>query len=328
MTAASTSGWSSNASSARTAASTSTSSAPADRSTAAPNPHHDLFEIERAVERHYRKRRISPRVRRHGALGHGRSRRRPSRAQRLLKQQLEQQRDELDTREENLIELAAGGTLAVEKVRAKIYQVQAERDRILEQLTHVDIDLTAGDRAINEQLELLVNAADLYMSADNEYRRRLNQLLYRAIYIESRPESDDIVEVALNDPPYDALFAGQDAFEALQARRDLDEIEQAYQRALTRYQTFETKEAVPADRLFHSQILAPYWTAALLAIFAGTVSNTVHLVDPGGGFEPPPTFSLRTRRATNCAMGPSRERLYHPSRGGGSDHFTRSGDDV
>lgn len=41
------------------------------------------------------------------------------------------------------------------------------------------------------------------------------------------------------------------------------------------------------------------------------------LVDPGG-FEPP-TFSLRTRRATNCAMGPSRQRLYHPVTGG-SDH--------
>ena len=37
---------------------------------------------------------------------------------------------------------------------------------------------------------------------------------------------------------------------------------------------------------------------------AGTrVSAGLGIVDPGG-FEPP-TFSLRTRRATNCAMGPS-----------------------
>src|SRR5690606_33027923 len=65
---------------------------------------------------------------------------------------------------------------------------------------------------------------------------------------------------------------------------------------------------------------------------AGQVSIFSTYVDPGG-FEPP-TFSLRTRRATNCAMGPwtvskpsSPRGLSPPSRRSAPDLSRRCGGD-
>jgi len=150
-------------------------------------PFHDLGRVEGAVERHYKRKRFSAEfiglVRRmmDEAVSD------QDEAQRLLKQQLDEQIDRLDTQEENLIDLAADGELPHDKIKARLFKIQRERQRLTEQAAAVDTDLKAGQRVIDEQLNLLRDAHRLYMQASDENKRRLNQLIYKASTSRTQP---------------------------------------------------------------------------------------------------------------------------------------------
>jgi len=65
-------------------------------------------------------------------------------AQRLLKKQLDDQLTALDNQEENLLDLAADGTVASGKIKGRLFKLQRERERLTTQRDAVTLDLTPG----------------------------------------------------------------------------------------------------------------------------------------------------------------------------------------
>lgn len=122
-------------------------------------------------------------------------------AQRLLKQQLDDQLAGLDAKESNLLDLASDGTLPQQKIRLKLREIATERDRLVEQLEHVTDSLADAVRFIEANLALLENPYELYLGASDEVRRRLNQAIFNRLFI----EHDDITDHDLHEPFGDLL---------------------------------------------------------------------------------------------------------------------------
>jgi len=127
-----------------------------------PSPHVNVIRIEDAVEDHYATIRFSPEfiadVRTHLAqtLADQES------ATRLLKQQLTTQLHGLDAKEENLIDLAADGTLPQAKIKQKLREIERERKHLTERLQVTSEDLSDTARLIEACLTLLTNPQELY----------------------------------------------------------------------------------------------------------------------------------------------------------------------
>ncbi len=261
-------------------------------------PFHDLGRVEEAVERHYKRKRFSAEfiglVRRmmDEAVSD------QDEAQRLLKQQLDEQIDRLDTQEENLIDLAADGELPHDKIKARLFKIQHERQRLTEQAAVVDTDLKAGQRVIDEQLNLLRDAHRLYMSAGDENKRRLNQLIYKAIYVEDSTDT----AVTGNDikDPYDALYAGQAAFDAVgRQKNSAEQASAAYRRAHADNHANKDEGTVQLDR---PDTPAARWTSCFTAALSGGGLTKPQMVELRG-FEPL-TPCMPCRCATSCATAP------------------------
>ncbi|AYG02452.1 hypothetical protein [Gryllotalpicola protaetiae] len=90
-----------------------------------------------------------------------------------------------------------------------MWKIQRERERLTGQLKGVDTDLGIGEKAVGAHLALLHDAYALQMAADDENKRRLNQMTFEAIFI-----SDADVTVNEIYEPYDSLYPGQEAFDA------------------------------------------------------------------------------------------------------------------
>ena len=96
-------------------------------------------------------------------------------AQRALKRQLDSQLAALEGQEENLLDLAAGGSVATDKIRLRLNKITQERERLVHQRDAVALDLTAGATYLEAQLSLLEEPFDLYRDASDEVRRRLTR---------------------------------------------------------------------------------------------------------------------------------------------------------
>ncbi|GAB2960534.1 hypothetical protein LWP59_05540 [Amycolatopsis acidiphila] len=125
-------------------------------------------------------------------------------ATRLLHRQLTSELQALDAREENLIDLAADGTLPQAKIKAKLREIEHQRQRLSERLTETGRDLSEGARLIEVCLKLLENPRELYRRCDDEQRRLLNQAIFQALYL----EDGGVVSADLNQP-FDRLHAIQ-----------------------------------------------------------------------------------------------------------------------
>ncbi len=131
-------------------------------------------------------------------------------AAKLLHTQLTKQLAVLDTKETNLIDLAADGKLPTAKIRAKLHEIALERERLTARLNTTDQDLKATAELIETCLQLLDDPQALYQRCDEHQRRRLNQALFYALYVDD--EGSDGIQIAhhLNEP-FAALHAARAA---------------------------------------------------------------------------------------------------------------------
>lgn len=136
------------------------------------SPHHNLYRVEDAVERHYTTKRHSPEFLRAFRALMADTVGDADEAQRLLKKQLDGQLAALDVQEENLLDLAADGTVASAKIKARLRKLGQERERLTTQRDAVTVDLTAGARFLDAHLSLLENPHELYKDTTDEMRRR------------------------------------------------------------------------------------------------------------------------------------------------------------
>jgi hypothetical protein len=140
-----------------------------------PGPHVHAYQVEEAIERHYAHVRFRPVfiadvgahidsvINEQEAAAH------------LLHEQISGRLKELDTKEENLIDLAADGTLPQTKVKAKLRDIATERRRLTERLDTASADLTDSAQLIQAALKLLEaprSSTDGATSSNDAYSTR------------------------------------------------------------------------------------------------------------------------------------------------------------
>ncbi|MER6626797.1 recombinase family protein [Streptomyces sp. NPDC000987] len=131
----------------------------------------------------------------------------------LLNVQLTKQLRELDTKETNLIDLAADGTLPQEKIRARLRDITRQRDRLTARLQDTDQDLSVTVEITEACLQLLEDPQALYRRCDDQQRRRLNQALFEALYIDEDANGGARVTHQLREP-FDTLHTAQNRRQA------------------------------------------------------------------------------------------------------------------
>ncbi|OBA44386.1 resolvase, partial [Nocardia sp. 852002-20019_SCH5090214] len=127
-------------------------------------------------------------------------------AERLLHKQLTTELQALDTREDNLIELAADATAPQLKIKTKLQEIARDRQRLTQRLTTTTENLSDSAKLIDIALELLENPQQLYRRCNDHQRRMLNQTIFRALYI----EDEQIADHRLHEP-FNRLHAIQRA---------------------------------------------------------------------------------------------------------------------
>ncbi len=123
-------------------------------------------------------------------------------AARLHRKQLTTQLKSLDVKEENLLDLAADGTMATAKVQRRLREIAEQRGRITAQLDEVLDDLGQGAQYIDLCLQLLADPYKLYAAASDE-TRRLNQAIFKHLYI----HDEEITAHDINTPLAELLAA-------------------------------------------------------------------------------------------------------------------------
>lgn len=131
------------------------------------------------------------------------------RSQRLLKKQLDAKLKKLAVQEENLLDLAADGQLPQAKIRDRIRDIERQRDRIQAQRESCAGELEQGAAFIKVCLKLLENPYELYLNASDEVRRRLNQAIFKHIYVHNDEVTGHEFQPGIVD-----LFASQEATRA------------------------------------------------------------------------------------------------------------------
>jgi site-specific DNA recombinase len=98
---------------------------------------------------------------------------------------------ELDERESRLIDLAADDALPQAKIRAKLYDIQKERERARTGLTNTSEELAVGAAVLRDALHLVEDPQRLYHYVANDVRRHLNQTFYERFYLDDLEVTDD-----------------------------------------------------------------------------------------------------------------------------------------
>ncbi|WP_433209150.1 recombinase family protein [Nocardia sp. CA-107356] len=104
-------------------------------------------------------------------------------AQRLYRKQLQDQLKDLDVKETNLIGLAEDGAMPKAKIRTRLTEIAREREKLEAELGKVQLDLSEGAAFLTTCLELLRDPYRLYRGASDKVRRRLNQAIFKRLYV-------------------------------------------------------------------------------------------------------------------------------------------------
>lgn len=167
-----------------------------------------IAQAEEAVERHYATVRFTPEFIAAVRADLAAMLDEQQTTTKLLHAQLTKQLRELDTNESNLIDLAADGGLPQEKIKAKLQEITRRRERLTARRQGVDEDLGTAAEIIETCLQLLEDPQALYQRCNDQQRRRLNQALFEALYIDEETSDGVRVSHKLREP-FDTLHTAQ-----------------------------------------------------------------------------------------------------------------------
>ncbi len=122
-------------------------------------------------------------------------------SQRERHSQLEKRLVQLEEQESRLIDMLADGDMPKLKVKAKLHEIERDKGRLQEELSNVVDTLTNVAEFVDVSLDLLQDAHTLYVQADDEIRRRLNQAVFTRIFI----NRDEVTGHELDEPFGDLL---------------------------------------------------------------------------------------------------------------------------
>lgn len=259
-------------------------------------PFANVDNIEAAVEEHYKQVELSPDFIRAVREQLELTLRDESKAEHLRRSQLNDRLGALQAMEDNLLDLAADASLPRDRIRERLRNLGRERETLHEQLSVATADLNAGRAHIDTFLELLSDIRALYIASSDEVRRALNQAIFNNLYI----ANDDVIGDDIKQPLRE-LLAAQRGWMAFTAGMGRSEANTSAQAESTRRTGPKPKETAHTGGLLGSK-LSGLTEAILTGIYDDGDSSKTLMVDLRG-FEPL-TSSMRTRRATNCAIGP------------------------
>lgn len=203
-------------------------------------PYSQIDRIEDAIAEHYKTIRLSPAfvAAVKGLIEATLSDQ--TAAQLLHRSQLEDQLARLAAKEDNLLDLAADSSLPQDRIRQRLRDIARDRQRVTEQLGHVEGDLNSGQAFLNAHLDLLENPYKLYLHASDATRRKLNQAIFAHVYIANDEVTGDDINTPLRE-----LLAAERGWSARTAGADAETTRNTTQAETARRSGPETAEAAP-----------------------------------------------------------------------------------
>jgi site-specific DNA recombinase len=179
----------------------------------------------------------------------------------------------LDTRESNLLDLAADGELPKEKIKEKLIAIRDERASIRRDTLRLDAELEVGRQVFMLALDLLDQPRELYRQAGPALRKTMNQTIFTKLKLDGAAVmADELAE------PFDVIVPAGRVYDAPRYQR---------KRLPVAWSGVAFHEGVSGDDLTATDLLE-------LAL-GGTGSSKPVMVELRG-FEPL-TPSMRTKRS-------------------------------
>jgi hypothetical protein len=132
----------------------------------------------------------------------------------LLRKQLQSELQRLDTQEENLLDMAAAGESARDKIKSRLAKIQQKRGLLAERLENTHARLQIGYDLIDLALTLLDSPLDLYRRMDGDQRRLMNQAFFERLYV----VDGRVVDLVFN-APFDDLDEAKTVMQWTYTRR-------------------------------------------------------------------------------------------------------------
>jgi site-specific DNA recombinase len=226
-----------------------------------------------------------------------------------LRRELSTRLVQLGAKEDALMDLAGEPEWPKEKLNARMQTLRREREGLERQLSDIRTALDAGREVLTYGLRLLTTPRDLYESGSETVKGVLTKAIFTKLYLDADDERRVRVTGHELAEPFDALDAAQTTWKQQRTDSDMDTptgltAALAEHKAQTRSRggSFLAEATAPAgDRV----------TDLLASVFKDRGSYKAMMVELRG--IEPLTFSMRTRRATNCATAPwSAAAAYQP----------------
>lgn len=187
---------------------------------------------------------------------------------------------ELEAKEDRLVDLLADDQLPTPKVKAKLREIQSERAAAETNLAGTGAQLAIGAEVLLNALDLMSNPESSYATGADSIRRNMNETFYQRFYLDEQG-----VQTSELNPPFEDFHAAL----ALSKGAPVASVAMS-----------PTRTTIRARNYGSTSDLA----LTLADIHSDIGSSKTSLVELRG--IEPLTFSMRTRRATNCAIAPRR----------------------
>ena len=125
-----------------------------------------------------------------------------------VRERLEDRLAALDTKESNLLDLAADGDLPKDKIREKLIAIRDERAGIRRDIQRLDAELETGRAVFMLALALLDQPQELYRQAGTALRKLMNQTIFTKLKLDGATvSSDELAE------PFDVIVPAGRAYD-------------------------------------------------------------------------------------------------------------------
>lgn len=207
---------------------------------------------------------------------------------RTMHAQLGTRLKDLDLKEERLLDLAADDTIPQDKIRMRLRRIQTDRAAVQASLLTTTAELSAGADVLGAALNALEDPARYYAQANDESRRFMNQTFYLKFLLDDEGITGDELQAPFDDF-HAALATTKEPTAATGIRKSLPA------------QSKRDSRLGVSDRT-HGSHLHTSLSLALAGIHSDAGLSKDALVELRG--IEPLTYSMRTSRATNCAIAP------------------------
>ncbi|GAA1760308.1 recombinase family protein [Nostocoides vanveenii] len=211
--------------------------------------------------------------------------------ERQLAGQLDRELAHLNEQEDRLIDLAQEGTLPRAKIQERLNDIKRQRDSLTTRQSAVHADLAAGAELLRLGIDLCRDPGTLYARAVDNARAQINKAFFTALHVDAY---GDIQDAIWTEPFADLRAVHQAWLQCAPLASPAGKPTKAAHTGLSRLEL--ALLAAQADD-------GPYKRNHRPSVDLAGGSNSLFMVELRG-FEPL-AFSLRTRRATNCATAPS-----------------------